>query len=123
MPGTAPTDKATESPLGAEIRSLVALAYGEEPEFKIGETLRVMTRSPIAHYRVPQYLRGHIGVVEAVIHPEAVDNEEEAFGRNAGSKGHYYRLAFRMADIWPVYADSKNDSLRIEVFQTWLERA
>ena len=28
-----------------------------------------------------------------------------------------------MTEIWPDYAGSKHDSLRIEVFETWLERA
>jgi hypothetical protein len=106
-----------------EVERHVVLAFGEEPAFQIGETLRVMTRSPIGHYRVPRYLRGKIGVVEAVIHPAAVDNEEEAYGRNAGSKSFYYRMAFRMTDVWPDYAGAANDGLRIEVFQTWLEKA
>jgi nitrile hydratase subunit beta len=101
----------------------IVLASGERPAFEVGDTLRVMKRSPIGHYRVPRYLRGKIGVVEAVIHPSAIDNEEEAFGRNAGSRSYYYRMAFRMTDVWPGYAGSPRDGLRIEVFQTWLEKA
>ncbi len=101
----------------------VVMASGEEPAFRAGDTLRVLKRSPIGHYRVPLYLRGKIGAVEQVVHPAAIDNEEEAFGRNAGSKSYYYRMAFRMSDVWPGYAGSANDGLRIEVFQTWLERA
>jgi nitrile hydratase len=61
-------------------------------------------------------------MVEAVIQPMAVNNEEEAYGRNAGSKGYYYRVAVPMTEIWPNYAGSKKDSLRIEIFQNWLER-
>ena len=80
------------------------LANGETPSWQAGDRVRVMTRSPIGHYRVPHYLRGKTGEVEAVIHPAAVDNEEEAFGRNAGSKGHYYRVAFPMTEVWPGYA-------------------
>jgi hypothetical protein len=101
----------------------VVLASGEAPAFQAGDTLRVLKRSPIGHYRVPRYLRGKVGVVEQVIYPAAVDNEEEAFGRNAGSKSYYYRMAFRMMDLWPGYTGRANDGLRIEVFQTWLEKA
>jgi nitrile hydratase subunit beta len=101
----------------------IVLASGERPAFEVGDTLRVMKRSPIGHYRVPRYLRGKIGFVEAVTHPAAIDNEEEAFGRNAGSKSYYYRMAFRMTDVWPGYAGGPRDGLRIEVFQTWLEKA
>lgn len=111
------------TPSSLDLRDDVVLASGEAPAFQVGDTLRVMTRSPIGHYRVPRYLRGKIGVVEAIIHPAAVDNEEEAYGRNSGSKSHYYRMAFRMTDVWSRYADSPNDGLRIEVFQTWLEKA
>ena len=100
----------------------IVLATGEAPLFRPGEAVRVMTRSPVGHYRVPTYLRGKSGVVESVIEPAAIDNEEEAYGRNAGSKRHYYRIVVPMTSIWPHYAGSPGDNLRIEVFETWLER-
>ena len=100
----------------------IVLALGEAPIFQPGDAVRILTRSPIGHYRVPRYLRGKAGVVESIIHPAAVDNEEEGFGRNAGSRRHYYRLAIPMTEIWPAYAGSRRDGLRIEVFETWLER-
>jgi nitrile hydratase len=100
----------------------VVLALGEEPIFREGDTVRVLNRSPIGHYRVPRYLRGKEAVVESVIEPRAVDNEEEAYGRNAGSKRHYYRIAVPMTEIWPNYGGSQNDGLRIEVYETWLAR-
>jgi hypothetical protein len=34
----------------------------------------------------------------------------------------YYRIAIPLTELWPKYAGSKNDGLRIEVFETWLER-
>lgn len=104
-----------------EIADIVT-ATGEVPIFRIGDRVRVMTREPVGHYRVPTYLRGKTGVVNAVIEPAAVDNEEEAYGRNAGSRRHYYRIAVPMTSIWPDYAGSPHDDLRIEVFETWLER-
>jgi hypothetical protein len=100
----------------------VVHAAGEAPIFKPGDAVRILTRSPIGHYRVPTYLRGKKGSVEAVIEPAAVDNEEEGYGRNAGSRRHYYRVAISMTEIWPDYAGSSRDGLRIEVFETWLER-
>lgn len=100
----------------------VMLALGEAPAFSPGDRVRVATRSPVGHYRVPTYLRGKSGSVEAVIEPPGVDNEEEAYGRNAGSKRHYYRIAVPMTEVWPDYVGSPRDGLRIEVFETWLER-
>jgi nitrile hydratase subunit beta len=60
--------------------------------------------------------------VEAVIEPAAVDNEQEGYGRNAGAKLHYYRIAFPLSELWPNYVGSSADGLRIEVYETWLER-
>jgi hypothetical protein len=105
----------------APIPGLVS-ALGEEPNFHPGDHVRILTRSPIGHYRVPLYLRGKTGSVEAVIEPAAIDNEEEGYGRNAGKKIHYYRIAIPMTEIWPDYVGSSRDGLRIEVFETWLER-
>ena len=98
-------------------------AEGETPLFWPGDKVRVSNRVPIGHYRVPTYLRGHRGTVEAVIGPCSLDNEEEGFGRNAGTKRHYYRISFPMPQIWPGYDGSPRDSLHIEVFESWLEEA
>lgn len=100
----------------------IVYALGEQPIFQPGDRIRILDRSPIGHYRVPIYLRGKQGSVEAVIEPTAVDNEEEGYGKNAGSRRHYYRIAVPMTEIWPDYVGSPRDGLRIEVFETWLER-
>jgi nitrile hydratase len=100
----------------------VVLATGETPCFGAGDVVRVLRRTPIGHYRVPTYLRGKTGIVEAIIRPARVNNEEEGFGRNAGMSRHYYRVAVSMAELWPSYPQATRDSLRIEVFETWLER-
>lgn len=100
----------------------VVKAQGEEPLFGPGDRVAISVRFPIGHYRVPQYIRGKRAVIEAVIPTPAVNNEEEGFGRNAGMKRHYYRIAIPLTDLWPGYAGSPSDGLRIEVFENWLER-
>jgi hypothetical protein len=97
-------------------------ADGEEPAFKAGDRVAISVRFPIGHYRVPRYIRGKNAVVESVIGTRAVNNEEEGFGRNSGQKRHYYRVAIPLTDLWPGYAGSPADGLRIEVFENWLER-
>jgi hypothetical protein len=106
----------------AHDRIVVVLATGESARFQPGDPVRISSRSPVGHYRVPSYLRGKSGWVESVIEPRGLDNEEEGFGRNAGQKLHYYRIGVLMTDIWPRYEGSPTDGLRIEVFETWLER-
>jgi nitrile hydratase len=100
----------------------VVKALGEESAFKPGDQVRVSVRYPIGHYRVPAYIRGKRGIVELILQPMAVNNEEEAFGRNAGSKGHYYRVGVPLTELWPGYAGPPQDRLVIEIFETWLER-
>ena len=97
-------------------------AQGEEILFRPGDRVRVLVRYPIGHYRVPRYIRGKPGVIESVIEPRAVNNEEEGFGRNAGSKRHYYRIAIPLSELWQGYSGAAADRLKIEVFETWLER-
>jgi nitrile hydratase subunit beta len=109
--------RSTKMPLSGPVP-----AAGETPIFRPGNKVRVSTRPPIGHYRVPQYLRGKTGSVEAVIEPAGLDNEQEGYGRNAGARRHYYRIAVAMTELWPDYAGSPRDGLRIEVFETWLER-
>lgn len=100
----------------------VVMACGEQPIFAAGDEVVISLRFPVGHFRVPNYIRGKKGTVESVIKPAAVNNEEEGFGRNAGNKRHYYRIAIPLIELWPGYAGSPNDGLRIEVFETWIER-
>jgi hypothetical protein len=111
-----------ELPANTKAKLDIVKAEGEEPAFKAGDKVAVSIRFPVGHYRVPHYIRGKNAVVEAVIEPPAVNNEEEGFGRNAGQKRHYYRVAIPLTDLWPGYAGSAADGLRIEVFENWLER-
>lgn len=100
----------------------VMKALGEEPDFQCGERVRISQRFPIGHYRVPLYVRGKQGVVEKILSPMAINNEDEGYGRNAGIKGHYYRVGILLSELWPEYAGPAQDRLVIEIFETWLER-
>jgi nitrile hydratase len=100
----------------------IVFATGEKPIFAAGDEVRILDRSPVGHYRVPQYLRGKNATVDRVIEPAALDNEQEGYGRNAGAKLHYYRVVIPMTEIWTDYAGSPRDGLYIEIYETWLER-
>jgi hypothetical protein len=106
----------------AAIFDQVKAALDEVPGFAVGDHVKVLTRAPIGHYRVPTYLRGTAGEVVRIIEPALVDNEEEGYGRNAGDKKHYYRVAIPMTALWPNYVGSRRDELHVEIFETWLER-
>ena len=81
-------------------------ADGEEAtRFHAGDRVAISVRFPSGHYRVPLYIRGKTGVVEAVIEPPAVNNEEEGFGRNAGFKRLITAWRFR----WQIYGPATRD--------------
>lgn len=101
---------------------LMVKAEGEEPQLKVADAVRVSVRYPVGHYRVPNFVRGKRGLVERIIEPRAINNEEEGFGRNAGLKGFYYRVAIPLTELWPNYVGSPQDGFRIEVFENWLEK-
>lgn len=100
----------------------VVTATGELPPFAPGDRIRIKTRTPIGHYRVPLYLRGKTGTIDSIVEPVAVDNEEEGYGRNAGARLHYYRIAVPLTEIWPNYIGAPRDGLYIDVYETWLEK-
>jgi nitrile hydratase len=111
-----------KSSIGPALRPGVVPAAGEEPIFHAGDRVRISDRRPVGHYRMPTYLRGKTGRVEGVVEPALVDNEAEGYGRNAGSRRHYYRVTIAMTEIWPDYSGRPKDGLYIEIFETWLER-
>ena len=99
-------------------------AFHERPAFAVGDRVRISTRAPIGHYRVPIYVRGREAKVARIIEPALIDNEEEGYGRNAGGlRGRYYRVAIPLARLWNGYPAAPGDELQIEIFETWLERA
>ena len=100
----------------------IVLALNEAPIFALAIRSASRPASRSATTACRSICAARRGTVEAVIEPAGVDNEEEGYGRNAGAKRHYYRIAIPMTEIWPDYAGSPRDGLRIEVFETWLER-
>jgi len=112
---------AKTTPSIAEPGAHIVKALGEDPAFKAGDSVRISVRYPVGHYRVPMYMRGKRGIVELILEPAAVNNEEEGFGRNAGSKRYYYRVGVPLTELWTGYAGPPQDRLVIEIFETWLE--
>ena len=95
---------------------------GDDPAFRAGDQVRISVRYPVGHYRAPLYIRGKRALVEEVL-PVGIDNEAEAFGKNAGLKRHYYRVSIPLTELWPEYAGPRQDVLRVEVYESWLERS
>ena len=106
------------------VETLLDVIFGvaDEPSFRPGDRIRILSRSPPGHYRMPFYLRGKRGTVEAIIERAVVDNDEGGYDQNAGPNLHHYRVAIPMTEIWPDYVGSPRDGLRIEIVEAWLAR-
>jgi hypothetical protein len=88
--------------------------------YSVGDMVKVSVRFPIGHYRVPMYLRGKEVKITRIL-GRYVNPEEEAFGRNAGSKLWCYLISIPQIVLWPSYSGNAGDHLEVEVFEPWLE--
>lgn len=94
----------------------------EERRFEVGDEVRVALSHPPGHRRTPFYIRGKTGVVERYC--GAFRNPEElAYGFDGEPRRHLYRVRFRQHDIWDGYVGPEQDTLDLEIYQHWLERA
>jgi len=92
------------------------------PQFQPGEKVRVRQGYPPGHVRTPWYCRGRVGVVERIC-GEFGNPEQLAYGLAGDPPRPLYRVRFNQAELWPDYAGPKGDTVEIEIYQHWLERA
>jgi len=95
-------------------------APGATPIFEPGDGVRVAARFPIGH-RVPPYIRGKRGRVEAVLEQGAAADVAERRAEDAGSKQCRYRIVIPLGELWPEYAGAAVSGLRAEMPEGWLE--
>jgi hypothetical protein len=76
----------------------------------------------IGHSRVPSYVRGKIGLIERVLKPFLIP-EDDAFGRPNGRKRILYRVRFQTRVLWPDYRGAEIDEVQIEIYEHWLDPA
>jgi len=92
------------------------------PLYSPGETVRVRTGNPPGHVRTPFYIRGKTGRVERIC-GEFRNPEELAYGRSGEPKRVLYRVRFAQKQVWPDYAGPPADTIDIELYEHWLEKA
>jgi nitrile hydratase len=72
--------------------------------------------------RTPWFVRGRTGVVSRVL-GEYSNPEELAYGRDGQPRLALYEVRFRQRDLWPDYAGADRDTVDVDVYEHWLERA
>jgi nitrile hydratase len=90
-----------------------------EPQFRVGQRVRIADRTPPVHHRVPAYAKGQVGVIERVC---GVHGEPEKFIRGDGKPfRRIYRVRIPQDALWAGYDGTAGDKLEIEIFEHWLE--
>ena len=88
--------------------------------FQSGDMVAVYAAYPPGHVRTPYFIRGKFGVVDSIV--GAYPNPEElAYGRDGLPALPLYRVRFKQTDVWPDYAGPVNDTVMIDLYESWLE--
>ena len=88
------------------------------PEFQVGDSVRVRNFNPSGHTRAPRYIRGHVGKV-AHYHGAHIFPDLHA---ESGEKvpAHLYSIRFEAGEIWGPEGDSRS-AVYVDVFEPYLE--
>ena len=86
-----------------------------------GEVVRVREDYPLGHIRTPVYIRGKSGVVAQ--HFGAFGNPETLAFCLPSEKRELYKVRFRQKDIWPTYKGGEADTIELDLYEHWLEKA
>jgi nitrile hydratase subunit beta len=90
-----------------------------EPALAVGNVIRARPHGATGHTRLPAYVRGRRGVIEAWhgahVHPDA-----KAHGQDRAEP--LYTVAFDAAELWPE-AVGRHDRVFLDLWESYLERA
>lgn len=89
-------------------------------KFQIGDWVRVRVNHTSGHCRTPQFVQGKVGEVVAVF-GQFPNPEQRAYGGNGLPYQVLYQVCFEQTDLWANYSGPKQDTLRIDLFEHWLE--
>ncbi|MCJ2024939.1 nitrile hydratase subunit beta [Methylobacterium sp. J-067] len=107
-----------------EPRFRVGFPSDREPEgparFAIGETVVAKVMNPVGHTRLPRYVRGRRGVVEA-IHGAFVFPDTNAYKRGE-NPAWLYTVAFTASELWGPEADP-GGRVTIAAFEPYFDPA
>ncbi len=92
---------------------------GATPEYAVGDTVRVTLDAPLHHTRKAAYIRGHVGVIEAV-HAPYVFPDSASRGKGEDPQV-VYSVAFTAAELWGDAAAEPNTTVVFDVWEPYLE--
>jgi nitrile hydratase beta subunit len=93
---------------------------GADPQFDVGERVRVRNDHPVGHTRCPRYVRQATGEVDAS-HGNYVFPDANAHGEERAEP--LYTVAFAAAKLWGPDAETPEDTVHIDLWEPYLEPA
>jgi nitrile hydratase len=107
-----------EGALGARGSYLREVA--SKPMFLVGDAVRARNLNPLGHTRLPRYVRGRLGVIEAARGAHVFpDSNAHGLGEDPH---HLYAVRFTARELWGEAADPR-DSVCLDLWEPYLERA
>jgi nitrile hydratase len=89
------------------------------PAFAVGDGVTVKSRGAMGHTRLPAYVRGRRGVIEAY-HSAHVFPDSNAHGEEQAAP--LYTVGFDAAELWPE-AEGRRERVFLNMWEPYLERA
>ena len=90
-------------------------------ELEPGTIVRVREDYPPGHIRTPVFIRGKRGVITRNF--GKFDNPEITTYELDGPQKALFEVRFRQVDVWHDYVGPEHDTLDIDIYEHWLEKA
>lgn len=92
-----------------------------EPQFKVGQTVRVKNQHPSGHTRMARYLRGKQGVVDRV-YDSFVFPDTNAKGEGENPQ-FVYSVRFQAQEVWGAETSEPNEAIYFDLWEPYLDAA
>jgi nitrile hydratase subunit beta len=118
------TPRVTPASVAAQLaqrRSLRRTDVQIRSGFRVGQSVRARNINPIGHTRLPRYLRGHRGTIEAdqgIFDFQDTDADGYALPNRPQ---HVYTVRFTARELWGEAANPR-DTIHAELWEEYLER-
>jgi hypothetical protein len=87
-----------------------------------GQRVRVRPATASRHHRTPAYVQGRPGTIVRHV-GRFKDPESLAYGGDGLPERELYQVAFILRELWDAYAGPGPDSVRVNLYEHWLEHA
>ena len=90
--------------------------------FEVGQRVRARQMHPPGHTRLPRYVRGHVGIIQAVRGVHVVPDRHTTYPPSPESdQGEWlYTVVFQAHDLWGPQADP-TVSVSVDAWESYLE--